>query len=250
MASESKKRPMPKGGRKGGTQFPRLELKQAIEFAKKLVSKTHTGPQPEKIILPGVFNNAGPAGKVRASAMKQYDLLMGSPQAYEASGLAKQIATAPLDKLSDLHRKACLSPKLFKTLYDTFQSDAVTKAKIRQQAAHLQVHPDSLDECVNLFVKSVLFAGLATEQDGNVQFTRGQELSTLDKTGDADGEDLTGSKQGSDKIESSRETTLTSPEGSPLASRAKTQVEIKIDPSMDPEKLDKLLGVLKKYGQI
>jgi len=46
MASVSKPQVMPKGGRKGGTQFPRLDLKQAIEFNKKLVSKTHTAPQP------------------------------------------------------------------------------------------------------------------------------------------------------------------------------------------------------------
>ena len=65
MATESKKRAIPKGGRKGGTTFPHLELKQAIKFNKKLVSKTHTTSQPAKIILKGVFNNSGPVGGVR-----------------------------------------------------------------------------------------------------------------------------------------------------------------------------------------
>src|SRR5437867_7316365 len=78
MATESKKRAIPKGGRKGGTTFPHLELKQAIKFNKKLVSKTHTTSQPAKIILKGVFNNSGPVGGVRVSAMKQYALLTGS----------------------------------------------------------------------------------------------------------------------------------------------------------------------------
>ena len=55
-----------KGGRKGGTIFPRINLEQALQYADKLVSKTHTGPLPEATILAGVFNNAGPGGKVRA----------------------------------------------------------------------------------------------------------------------------------------------------------------------------------------
>src|SRR5262249_9768718 len=152
-----------------GTQFPRLELKQAIEFAKKLVSKTHTSPQPEKIILKGVFNNTGPTGKVRAAAMKQYDLLKGSPQAYEASEMAKQIAAAPSNEVPQLYKQACLKPKLFKTIHDTFQGDTVTISKIRQQAANLKVHPDSLDECVRIFVNSITFATLGTEQGEDIQ---------------------------------------------------------------------------------
>jgi hypothetical protein len=242
---------MPKGGRKGGTKFPHLELKQAIEFTKKLVSKTHTAPQPAKVILKGVFNNSGPVGGVRVSAMRQYDLLTGSPQAYEASELAKQIDAAPLDEVSGLYRKACLNPKLFKTLYDTFQGDARTKAKIRQQAASLKVHPDSLDECVDLFINSVVFAGLATEESGNVQFTRGQTESPAgpaDDTEDENPTDLDGDN--GEEEESSEERTSRPPKGSPLTNKPKAHVEIKIDPSMDPEKLEKLLGVLKKYGQI
>lgn len=177
---------------------------------------------------------------------------MGSPKAYEASQLAKKIDAAPKEELSNLYRKACLNPKLFKTLYDTFQGDSVSKAKIRQQAANLQVHPDSLDECVDLFTKSVLFAslGVATEQNGDVQFMRGQLASTADNTNDADDDNPTGSKQDDDRTAAMEEKTLPPGGGSSSTNRAKAQVEIKIDPSMDPEKLEKLLGVLKKYGQI
>jgi hypothetical protein len=70
---------MPKGGRKGGTIFPRLNLKQALEYSKKLVSKTAVAPQPGATILAGVFNNAGPEGKVRLSALKQFGLLEAHP---------------------------------------------------------------------------------------------------------------------------------------------------------------------------
>jgi hypothetical protein len=251
MTGESKNKTMPKGGRKGGTQFPRLDLKQATDFAKKLVSKTHTGPQSEKIILPGVFNNAGPAGKVRAAAMKQYDLLKGSPQGYEASDLAKQIVAAPPNEVFHLFQNACLKPKLFKNLHDTFHSDTVTTGKIRQQAAHLNVHPDSLDECVSIFVKSVVFAGLATEKDENIDFVHVEGLPKPSETTDAStsAKDLKAPEQNGNEEKLSRDIELDAGADS-LRKAAKTQVEIKIDPSMDPEKLDKLLGVLKKYGQI
>lgn len=76
--AENKKHAPPKGGRKGGTRFPQLGLVKALEYCGKLVSKTHTGPQPESIILPGVFNTSGTVGQVRASALKQYGLLEGT----------------------------------------------------------------------------------------------------------------------------------------------------------------------------
>jgi len=68
---------LPKGGRKGGTAYPRLPLSAALEYSDKLVSKTHTGPQPASTILAGVFNNAGPIGFVRAASLRKYGLLEG-----------------------------------------------------------------------------------------------------------------------------------------------------------------------------
>src|ERR1035441_1549792 len=85
----------PKGGRKGGTLFPKINLKQSLDYWKKAVSKTHTGPQPEGTILQGVFGNAGPAGRVRASALKQYGLLEGTVEAYKSTKLARDIDAAP-----------------------------------------------------------------------------------------------------------------------------------------------------------
>lgn len=73
----TKKKP-PKGGRKGGTTFPRLALQQALEYAKKLVSRTAISAQPEATVLAGIFGNSGPEGKVRLSALKQFGLLEGT----------------------------------------------------------------------------------------------------------------------------------------------------------------------------
>jgi hypothetical protein len=104
----------PKGGRKGGTIFPKINLQKALEYSKKLVAKTHVAPQPEDEILSGVFGNSGPEGKVRASALKQFGLMQGDAKAYEASRLAKDIDAALPNERSALlqsavWRRSCLT---------------------------------------------------------------------------------------------------------------------------------------------
>src|ERR1700746_1504749 len=152
----------PKGGRKGGTLFPKINLKQALDYSKKLVGKTHTGPQPEQTILPGVFGNAGPGGKVRASALKQFGILEGETEAYQATQLAKDIDGAPPDDRPLLLQQAFRSSKLFNQIFETFHGDTVSKAKIEQRARGLDVHPESAGECAQLFIDSALTASLGT----------------------------------------------------------------------------------------
>ncbi|MBW1298114.1 hypothetical protein [Aquimarina litoralis] len=86
MANNSSSR-----GAKGGKRYPKLNLEKAIEYSKRLVSKTHTGPQPKKVILPGVFDSNTWLGGQRLSGTKQYGLIEGDSKAYSASELAKQI---------------------------------------------------------------------------------------------------------------------------------------------------------------
>ena len=167
----------PKGGRKGGTTFPRLNLKQALEYADKLVGKTHTAPQPAKTILPGVFGNAGPEGGVRASALKQYGLLEGPKSAYQATKLAKDIVAAPQGDLRPLLQHAFLNPKLFMQIFETYHGDLVTKAKIRQRALALKVHPDSADECVNIFIDSAVTAGLGTLDGDSITLVKADAVT-------------------------------------------------------------------------
>lgn len=246
----------PKGGRKGGTVFPKIDLKQAHDYAKKLVSKTHSGPQPDTIILTGVFNNAGAEGKVRASALKQFSLLEGEPTAYQATQLARDIVSAPSEELSPLLQKACLAPKLFKTLFDTFQNDTVTTAKIRQQAINFKVHPDTADECVKIFVGSLQYAGLAKVNQDDIIVSKFTQVATHDllskdsatdtstetetiKTNKSNSQEGESDKFGFDPASINRRPITPS-----------FQVSISIDPSMDPDKLEKLLKLLKQYGAI
>src|SRR5271154_119666 len=93
-STEAKKRT----GRKGGTEYPRIPLAAALEYSEKLVSKTHTGPQPATVILPGVFNNSGGGGKIRAASLRKYGLLKGEKAAISATELAKSINAAARDE--------------------------------------------------------------------------------------------------------------------------------------------------------
>ena len=253
----SSNRKPPKGGSKGGTRFPRITLKKSHEYSNKLVSKTHTGSQPESVILPGVFGNSGGEGKVRASALKQYDLLDGSPKAYEASKLAKNINSAPPEDIAAHLKKAFLKPKVFKTLFDTFCNDSVTRARIRQQASNLKVHPDTLDDCVQVFVDSAIYCGLATESGENVEFHAtpaiSDELSEREDDLDIPEDGVSDAQCEQPNGEEAPSTEKPNEEIDPpsqSSGRQKSNIDIKIDPSMDPEKLDKLLAVLQKYGQL
>jgi hypothetical protein len=240
-----KKKP-PKGGSKGGTRFPRVKLDKAQEYTKKLVSKTHTGPQPASVILPGVFDSAGPTGGVRASALKQYGLLEGSVKDYKATEIACELNNSTPEEIKEKLSKVFLTPPLFKTLFDTFLSDNVTKARIKSQAGNLKVHPDSLDECVDVFISSAITAGLAVENGDTITFSaspkayQADELDSLVRETPVD--DVAPDLPSQPDRNMGRQMEK--------SNHLKANIDIKIDQSMDPEKLDKQLSLLKKYGLI
>jgi len=257
MSGENK-RQMPKGGRKGGRQFPQINLKDAVEYAKKLVSKTHTGAQPEEIILKGVFGSSGPSGKVRASAMKQFGLMSGTADAYKASELGKKLVAAPPEDQPELLRQVLLKPAVFNTLYETFKGDAVSAAKIRQQASTHEVHPDNLDKCVNLFIESVEFAGVGTREGDNIQL---QNAPLIPQTTSLDmqpsGLESIAHASGAGGDESSKTNSIAAPSPTdesppprPTSGRAVIHVNIGLDSSLDTEKLEKQLELLRRYGAI
>lgn len=253
---------IPGGGKKGGTRYPNIALKQAVGYAKKLVAKTHTGPQPDTIILKGVFDSTSSAGKVRASALKQYGLLQGNVDAYDATDAARAINSAPSDELAPLLRKALFEPPVFKAIFDTFQNDTVTRAKIRQQALQLKVHPDLADKCVDLFVQSAVFAGVATENGDNILIssvssfapTKKEETQSGDE-GDDGLENPAGvgsSEQDADGADSvpDAEVRNAQPHNPPTGARAQINVTLSLDSTMDPEKLERYMKILRQYGAI
>lgn len=244
-------RKAPKGGRKGGTLFPKINLKQALDYSKKLVAKTHTGPQPEQTILPGVFDSSGPTGKVRASALKQFGLLEGGIEAYEATQLAKDIDGAPPEDRPALLQRAFRSSKLFNQIFETFHDDTVSKAKIGQRARNLDVHPESAEECAQLFIDSAATAGLGTVNGDSIT------LAAADAGAGAAPEPEEGAEQPGQQEADEAEAAAAAEAGEKngrrpgdSAGRSRPAVSINVDSTSDPDKLEKQLKLLREYGLI
>lgn len=258
-ASKSEKKKMPKGGSKGGTRFPQIDLQKALEYGKRLVSKTHNGPQSEQTILVGVFNNKGPAGQVRASALKQYGLMEGdTDEGFVASQLARDIEGAVPEERLALVQRAFLSPKLFKQIYDTLQPDTVSRARVRQVVIAVKVHPDSADKCVACFVDGAIYAGLASADGENIALTNAG--SVLVPPPPAEGDQHTEDREElADEAELEHEgeeaTSQAVNDGDVQQRRnraelstADVRVNLAVDSSSDPDKLEKQLKLLKQYG--
>lgn len=263
MEDEKKMRQMPKGGRKGGAIFPRLTLSDSVGYARKLVSKTHTGPQSKDIIYSGVVGTKGGKGDVRISALRQYDLLIGDTASkYSASALAKKIVASPDEELILLYRKSALNPSVFKKIFDTFHGDTVTKSKLKQRAADCNVHPDEADTCVDIYISSLTMAKLITVEADRVMHLAKADISDVennDDKGEQESSDLdtpvddaleteleeesSGERDAGDGNEKSVDLPRSRP-------RAVFNVNVTLDSSMDSEKLQKQLELLKRFGAI
>jgi hypothetical protein len=247
--TKPEKKKMPKGGRRGGTLFPKINLQKALEYGKKLVSKTHNGLQPEQTILVGVFNNKGPEGGVRASALKQYGLMEGdAAKGYVASQLARDIEAAIPEERPALAQKAFLTPKLFKQVYDTLQPDTVSRARVRQVVVTAKVHPESADECVGCFIDGAVHADLGALDGENIALTNAGAVTAPVVT-------LTENGQGLEELEENIEEAALEHEagGQPRGQtggvpNADVRVTLTVDSSSDPDKLEKQLKLLKQYG--
>ena len=257
MSENDNLRETPKGGRKGGTRFPQVSLKKAVEYARKLVSKTHTGPQPASIILKGVFDAKGGMGQVRAGALKQYGLLEGPADAYTASELARTLVAAPPDELQSYVRTALLRANVYRSLYDTFVGDTVTKAKIGQQASALKVHPESVAMATQLFVEGAEYAGLAKIDGDNVTILRSDAPAAVAQNSpSAESEDAVEEYEGDGHAEAEPDERPDADDEDQHPPRAKgpvravATVAIKVDPSTHTDDLEKQLKLLRKFGVI
>lgn len=264
--NEPKKKVMPKGGRKGGAVFPRVALKDAVDYAKKLVSKSHTAPITRDVLFSGVLGAKGGIGDTKASAVKQYGLLIGDQKSgYSAGELAKKIFAAPPDELPPLLRQAALSPAIFKGIFDTFHGDAVTRAKLKQRAADLKVHPDQAEACADLYVKSMELAGLVTVDGEKVIHVASSSLTSkpvsseqqqeFEEEEDANGSDPEVLEDEDDEGDGEPETENgKTPEKSgrrrSAIPKAVININVSLDSTTDSEKLAKQLALLRKYGAL
>jgi hypothetical protein len=241
----------PKGGRKGGTPFPRINLAKSLDYSKKLVSKTHIGPQPESTILPGVFGNSGSDGKIRASALKHFGLLEGPPAAYKATSLGKDLDATPDNEKGLLLQRAFLSCKLFKQVFETFIGDDVSRAKIEQRLKSLGVHPDSAPECAQLFLDSTVTATLGNMNGDSIVLVSAESLSTKAEaeTEEPEANELDDANEDGHPEDEEQQPADTG-DGIKPPTKTKTGVTLNftVDPSSDPDKLEKQLKLLRRYG--
>ncbi|WLR98370.1 hypothetical protein [Shinella sumterensis] len=268
MTEEKKVRIMPKGGRKGGAVFPRIALDDALVYAKKLVSKTHVGPQPRDIIYTGVVGAKGGTGDVKISALKQYGFLKGgNKENYSADDLAKRINFAPENEILPLLREAALRPVIFKRIFDAYHGDEISRSKLRQRAADLNVHPDEADTCADLYIATMATAKLVV-----IEGDRICHVSSIDLLPVVDGIESVGVQKNlngiSDNsfdvaineedalqetnavIEGVGKFSMVPDQNASLKPRSIFNVNINLDASMDVEKLQKQLELLRRYGAI
>lgn len=266
-------RQMPKGGRKGGAVFPRINLADAVGYAKKLVSKTHVAPQALDVIHSGVVGAKSGTGNVRVSALKQFNLLKGDNKVlFSADDLAKRINGSPEEELVALYRQAALKPTVFKKLFDTYHGDSVSKAKLRQRALDLKVHPDEASTCIELYVQTMEVAKLVKcegDQVTHLSQTELRECASEPKKEDQPAEEAVADSlstefpgEGADDVELPVDVAPTQPEGkqsditnvdtrdTQKSPKAVFNVNVSLDSSLDIEKLEKQLQLLKRFGAI
>lgn len=262
--NELKKKVMPKGGRKGGSIFPRVSLTDALKYSKKLVTKTHVARIPQDVVYSGVVGAKSGKGAVRTSALKQYGLIEGDTKRdFSASSLAKAIASSPADEVVLLYRDSAVKPNIFKKLSETFHGDAVSRAKLKQRAAELMVHPDETETCIDVYLSTMQTAELVRTEGDLFRHLTVQELSYANTASAEKNEEPEDSKledveipvaeestTGEEALEEKEENTSGRkvPKGS--SPRAVFTVNVQLDASLDAEKLEKQLALLKKYGAL
>jgi hypothetical protein len=252
------------GKPKGGTRFPRIPLEQALKYSTKLVSKTAIAPQTEATILAGVIGNSSSVGKIKASALKQYGLMEGTAKAHTATQLAKDIdAAADENERLPLIRQAMLTPKVFRDLFDTYHGDEASKGKIRSRTQQLEVHPDSGEECAELFMASAETAKLGTRVGDGIRLKAAtdavlpRDVATDESNGEDTPEENIRSAQmengEQDEIKSTPPAYLGNPQDTPRPrprTAADVTVNLTVDSSLDGDKLGKQLELLRRFGLI
>jgi hypothetical protein len=248
-AGSAPKKTPPKGGRKGGKVFPQYGLKEALTWADKLVSKTYTSAQSADVIRASVIEAKSGVANMRISALRQYGLLKGPSNAISATDLAREIRAAPEEDRQPLLRKAVLCPDLFRKLFETFHGDANTAlSRIRQRASEIGVHPDSAEKCAQIYAASVVCAGLARREGDALTHEHAALLAEEPTVEERQADDTLGEEPRESAEE--EEVSDSAPPPPPSHRRAGIQVNINLDSSLDTDKLQKQLELLRRYGAL
>jgi hypothetical protein len=115
---------------------------------------------------------------------------------------------------------------------------------IRQQAVKLKVHPDSVDKCVDLFVKSAIYAGVAGEKDtdeieilGTAPTVTAEDLEARDETESVQEQDK---GSGSDSRGLADRAQNEGPKIKHVSARGNMNVSITLDSTMESREARKI----------
>ena len=180
--------------------------------------------------------------------------MQGDAKAYQATKLAKDIDAALPDGRPASLQRALLASKLFDKIFDTFHGDTVSKAQIAKRAKELDVHPESADECAQLFIDSAITAGLGTMSgDSIVLVNAGAVVAPAADPGEGDDVEEPG---GAEPAAAAAEAAATAKKGTgntglpPRGNKPGLAVSLNVDSSSDPDKMEKQLKLLREYGVI
>jgi hypothetical protein len=152
------------------------------------------------------------------------------------------------------------------------QSDATTFAKVRQQCAVLKVHIDSADDCAQTFIDSLKFAGLAAIDGDRINIAGLDAVPRLPQEttehGDDDAEEDGDDAEDVPPVVDQSEAAAANGQGAatkiqPLppapppatppetpSARSVIHINVNLDSSLDTEKLEKQLALLRRYGAL
>lgn len=234
--------------KRGGARYPKYKLEDALGWSSKLVSRTHATPQPEEVIFAAVVTARGSTGDIKIAALKQYGLMEGSSTGYSATELARKVAAAPEEDSAPLIADAALSPPVFKQLYDTFAPGEATRGRLKQRTSDLKVHPDNADECVDIYISALTTAGLARAEGDKLIHVALNEISAS-RNAEEEAVEAADTKPGQN---SSTESVAEIDDAPVVATRGRSAVTVtvNVDSTMDPDKLEKQLALLKRYGAL
>ena len=244
-----------KRGKKGGTKFPNYSLKQILPCLKELISKTTAKPTTIEQLSAGVFKMKAKSaeGKIKYSSLKQFGLAGGEYTKITSTKLASQIVLASEGEKSVYLREAFLNAPTFKNVFETFQDSSVQKLKIAgYSVSNLKIHIDASDKFLKSLLDSCEVAKMCTISGDEVNFINGKEANNtnnndldggvLEREEDENSEDSKDDFQEDENFPEFKTNTNNQ--------KNKPNIDLKIDPTLDADKLEKQLKVLRKYGLI
>jgi hypothetical protein len=182
---------------------------------------------------------------------------------FSASELAKRLNSAPDDEATPLLREAALTPQIFLKIFNVFHGEEVTRAKLKQKAAELKVHPDATDDCADIYIEAMETSGLAKVVGDKVRHLSQADLvdGQIEVSDEDPGDDVTpgadADSAGDDQTADSEQVNTDDVKKGKADStftgtgpRAVFHVNVSLDSSLDTDKLEKQLALLKRYGAI